>query len=98
MKKRLVIFSVLVLLNLYGCAMNHDEETMNSWLGVDRNQLIATWGPPDRVMTDGRGGEIFVYTRSAYLSYYQITAIRHAMFWINQYGIIYNWALKGDVR
>ncbi|MBU2551307.1 MAG: hypothetical protein KKB20_23035, partial [Proteobacteria bacterium] len=40
------------------------KQAMDSWLGVDKNSLIAQNGPPSQVLNDGQGGEIFVYTNT----------------------------------
>lgn len=37
------------------------NEIMASWVGHDVNSLIAAWGPPQQVMPDGKGGQIFSY-------------------------------------
>lgn len=37
------------------------NEVMSSWVGHDANELVASWGPPQQVMPDGRGGQIFAY-------------------------------------
>jgi hypothetical protein len=34
---------------------------MASWEGNNANDLIASWGPPNRIMDDGEGGKIFIY-------------------------------------
>jgi hypothetical protein len=33
-------------------------------MGKDANELIANWGPPSRVMSDGKGGQVLVYAES----------------------------------
>ena len=34
---------------------------MNSWVGHYQSELIAAWGPPTKIMPDGKGGNIMVY-------------------------------------
>ena len=34
---------------------------MNSWVGHYQSELIAAWGPPMKIMPDGKGGNIMVY-------------------------------------
>ena len=51
---------LLTIAVLVGCTSLN--ETMESWVGHHRSDLIASWGPPQQVMDDGQGGEIFVYT------------------------------------
>jgi hypothetical protein len=60
MKKLLILAFVL---SFVGCTgpTNH---AMDSWMGHNFNELIASWGPPDNTFSDGRGGQIFIYTRT----------------------------------
>jgi len=52
----------LTLLCLAGCMTAAKmNKTMSSWEGADANYLIARWGPPTQVMSDGSGGRIFIY-------------------------------------
>jgi hypothetical protein len=37
---------------------------MSSWMGHNANDLIAAWGPPAATMSDGSGGQIFIYDQS----------------------------------
>jgi hypothetical protein len=58
----LLLFSTVFL---YSCASTklEDQEraTMQSWVGHNKSELIGTWGPPQKVSTDGQGGEIYIY-------------------------------------
>jgi hypothetical protein len=49
---------------LAGCAPSISE-VMESWLGHHRNELLASWGPPTQVLSDGAAGEIWVYRYSS---------------------------------
>jgi hypothetical protein len=54
---------LLILLSVFlltGCPQRISE-TLQSWMGHNFNELIAVWGPPSQVFSDGRGGAIFVY-------------------------------------
>lgn len=44
------------------CGCTSIDDVMKSYLGAHRNDLIANWGAPQSVMSDGSGGEIWVYT------------------------------------
>lgn len=37
------------------------EESMKSWVGLNANDLIMSWGPPSEVVDDGKGGKYIVY-------------------------------------
>ena len=57
----LALVGSLVLL-LPGCMTTAKmNKIMASWVGHDANELIAAWGPPQQVMPDGRGGQIFAF-------------------------------------
>ncbi len=55
----LILASVL----LSSCA-GQISKNLASWEGHNFNELIASWGPPNEVFADGRGGQVFVYTRT----------------------------------
>ncbi len=62
-RKLVVLLSAFLLVSVLlsgGCAQRISE-TLQSWVGHNFNELIASWGPPSRVFSDGRGGAIFVY-------------------------------------
>jgi len=57
--KRLVV-GALAVVALGACAST--TKVMESWQGHNANELLASWGPPQQVFSDGRGGRVFVYT------------------------------------
>ncbi|MFH1902353.1 MAG: hypothetical protein ABIK26_08890 [Candidatus Omnitrophota bacterium] len=62
MKKALLfIILCLIIVNTTGCATMINKK-MDSWMGHNVNDLIASWGPPQQTMSDGQGGQIFVYS------------------------------------
>jgi len=34
---------------------------MQKWMGRNVNDLVARWGPPSQIMSDGAGGRVFIY-------------------------------------
>jgi hypothetical protein len=56
------IHFILLIIALSGCV--NMSEVMESWEGHHVSDLVASWGPPQRVMDDGAGGKILVYTES----------------------------------
>lgn len=54
---------LLIGLLLAGCP-GQVSKNMASWQGHNFNELIASWGPPQEVFSDGQGGYIFVYTQT----------------------------------
>jgi hypothetical protein len=37
------------------------DMAMDSWVGHYQSELIASWGPPTKVASDGKGGSILTY-------------------------------------
>ena len=59
----LTSFSVIILLILSGCAGTRQGPGIaESWIGSHKSELVMQWGPPDRIASDERGGEIYVYS------------------------------------
>jgi hypothetical protein len=46
---------------LSGC--DTDSTHMDAWMGKNKSDLILAWGAPDRVMSDGKDGEVLIYER-----------------------------------
>jgi hypothetical protein len=53
---------LLLALLFAGCAS--PSKTLASWVGHNSNELLASWGPPDEVFSNGEGGQVFIYTRT----------------------------------
>lgn len=51
---------ILCFLSVFGCASV--SKTMDSWVGHHESELIQSWGPPDQVVPDGKGGSILIYS------------------------------------
>jgi hypothetical protein len=51
---------LLTLLLPIGCIS--PGSTMKKFVGHHSSELVALWGPPQQRHSDGRGGEIWVYT------------------------------------
>lgn len=51
---------LITALLLMGCASKINE-MMDSWVGHHQSDLIAQWGPPNEVSSDGQGGAILIY-------------------------------------
>lgn len=61
MLRLLVIFALgIVALLTTGCATDINNK-MDSWVGHHQSELIASWGPPNQISTDGKGGTVLVY-------------------------------------
>ncbi len=64
MKKIFMTLIVLFVLSTsLGCVAAINK-TMESWMGHNINDLIASWGPPEQSMPDGQGGQILIYAQT----------------------------------
>ena len=60
---------LLLCLFLTGCMTTKQMDAlMSSWMGAHMTALIAKWGPPDLVFSDGSGGQVFVYDESGHVN------------------------------
>ena len=64
---------------------------MDSWIGNTKQQLIMSWGPPERTSSDGSGGEVLIYVHSRYNSINRYTIYDYKMFYAHSDGNIYHW-------
>ena len=46
-----------------GCGPS-TKQIMESWQGAHVSKLIRSWGPPNRVTSDGAGGRIYIWSTS----------------------------------
>ena len=70
-KTMLLVFFALILFspNSTGCAprVNYSKKAstvnriMESWVGHYQSELIAHWGPPTKIVSDEKGGNIIIY-------------------------------------
>jgi hypothetical protein len=60
-----IVGVVILAVSLTGCPAQISK-SLASWVGHNYNELLASWGPPSEVYSDGQGGAVFVYlyTRS----------------------------------
>jgi hypothetical protein len=58
-----LLLAASALIAVSGCG-KEISNSLNSWMGHDCNELVARWGPPNQLFSDGRGGRVFVYTES----------------------------------
>ena len=63
MLKKMIISGIAIafLILIAGCAARINE-VMKSWEGHHISDLIASWGPPQQIMDDGRGNKIYIYS------------------------------------
>jgi hypothetical protein len=52
----------LVAVSASGCASRKFDALMRDWQGHRLGELLVTWGQPQYSFSDGRGGQVVVYT------------------------------------
>jgi len=63
-------FYVLLIFVLFvGCATTNTKAIMESWIDHHKSELIKSWGPPNRITSDGQGGQILIYENSTTNAY-----------------------------
>ncbi|MDB5200500.1 MAG: hypothetical protein JWO92_2463 [Chitinophagaceae bacterium] len=66
MMKKLFSYCIIIAV-LTSCAPSQkaldakEDALFNKWLNYSKARLIQTWGQPDSIVTDGKGGEILIY-------------------------------------
>jgi len=83
------------------------DEIMKSWIGYHQSELIASWGPPEKITIDGKGGSVLDYSyhkdlgSTAYKDPWGNVHIRPRgykatrYFYVNSDGIIYKVKWQG---
>lgn len=57
-----IVFLLVFAMGLTGC-LSIEQQLRQRYVGTHKNQLLARWGPPDHKEPDGKGGEIWIYSR-----------------------------------
>jgi len=103
----MVVIGLVVLIGIVIALRDRRTEIMASWIGKHQSELIAEWGPPNKIMPDGKGGTVLDYSYYkdlgeniyinrrgyGYTSPRGYTAKRY--FYVDSNGIIYNFKWKG---
>ena len=69
MKKDLLLLS-LIISALISCGPSQknfdakEDALFNKWLHHPKAQLVQSWGQPDSIRADGKGGEILIYKQA----------------------------------
>ena len=50
---------------LFATGCSGTSKIMNSWVGKTKEQLLKTWGQPERMVKNGAEGEILIYSAKA---------------------------------
>ena len=81
---------IVALIFLFSCTS--EREAMDSWLGSEKHELIAQFGLPDNSGSDGKGGEVLVYTSTYF--YGANVWYKSKAFYLNSNGKVYRWFVK----
>ncbi len=103
--KKIIAISLLALIVLSGCQTLRTK--MKAWVGHHQSELIADWGPPNNITTDGKDGTVLDYSRvrqtggvpirqkdGSYIYTPQWTKKTIIAFYVNPDGVIYNYKLR----
>ena len=98
MKFRHFLLLGLCSVMMFSCVST--KKRLDPWLGSTKKELIMSWGPPIRTVSDGGTGEILVYADQSYLP--EANNVRRDIYWVYKYmyvnsdGKIYHWLNKAS--
>lgn len=83
------LFVLLFIAVIFSCSSQ--KNVLNSWMGMPKQKLILSWGPPIRTADDGNGGEILIYAKRTYVQQYGWNWWDYKMMYANNEGTLYHW-------
>jgi len=81
------VILLLVVLTFGGSSI---IKLMQDGIGQPISTVIDHWGPPSRVIPDGRGGSVYIWEQWVPTGDYN-GYLRTNEFWADSNGIIYKW-------
>jgi len=103
-----IVGFILLIVGIRKARINKINETMNSWLNHNKNELLRSWGPPTTVFPIDNGGGIWSYH---WIGQTSGSAHKHSdgyvhidppqqytikrQFYINSNGLIYSYRWEG---
>jgi hypothetical protein len=95
---KITIFLILLLITL---SCQSTKTIMDSWLGSSKQNLIMTWGPPEKVIENSPNGTILVYVNRVYTEPILISGAyvggenywRYKYMYVDNNGKIYHWRI-----
>jgi len=57
-------FLVVVFAAILVAGCGSITKTLQTWVGHNYDELIASWGPPTQFFSNGKGGAIFIYANT----------------------------------
>jgi hypothetical protein len=61
---KLTIFLAILVITI---SCQSTKEIMDSWIGASKQDLIMSWGPPQKVIENSPNGTILVYQKRVYV-------------------------------
>ena len=68
-----MLLPIAILICIIACTST--KQTMDSWIGKTKRDLIMQLGPPSRTTDDGSSGEILVYAKQVYIAPMHLSGI-----------------------
>ncbi len=87
MKKLLILIPLLLIVSCTSI-----DDTMKSWMGKHKSDLIRSWGPPEQTSDDGKGGDVLNYIKRSDWNGNQTV---RRQFYANKEGILYYYRWEG---
>ncbi len=91
MKKIIILLLIALLMAALGC--HRLAKTMDSWMGANVDQLIASWGAPDSRMDLRDGGQVLTWI-SIRSNAYGVWQCRKS-FTADRNGTLIKWSYSG---
>ncbi len=89
---------ILTIFFVTSLACSNTKKIMNAWVGLTKQQLILSWGPPSRIASDGGNGEILVYANQLYSPGVNGTGafsyLNYKYMYVDSSSKIYHWLVK----
>jgi hypothetical protein len=66
MRRALLAILCCAILNFVSCGSSNEDKFKGDpkWIGKSKQQLIEKYGLPNEKQDDGKGGNIFIYTKN----------------------------------
>jgi hypothetical protein len=91
MRSSLVRLGILSLLFLtFSCSSI--KEFIQDGIGQPISTIIDSWGPPSRVTSDGKGGNVYTWEQWVTTGWGGAGYMRVTTYWADSNGIIYKWS------
>jgi len=84
-----LLIALLMVCTMLSCTSQ--KKVLDSWMGSTKQNIIMSWGPPQRTDSDGNNGEVLVYSKQVYMPNLSVNYWDYTMIYVNDLGKIYHW-------